>query len=79
MPSCAVALGPHAVRCNALLPDTIRTWPSGEDLRDDAKRGAIEEKIRLDRLNYINNLKKPAVFLACEAECLCERCEHSGG
>jgi L-rhamnose 1-dehydrogenase len=64
--SCAVAPGPHAGRCNALLPDTIRTRPSGEDLRDGAKRGAMEGWITRGRLGCVDDLVWPAVFLACE-------------
>ncbi|KAL1957071.1 hypothetical protein VTO42DRAFT_6329 [Malbranchea cinnamomea] len=66
MQSCAVALGKYNIRCNALLPGTIRTQLNEEDLKDDAKRTYMEGRIPLGRLGRTSDMAGPAVFLACE-------------
>jgi L-rhamnose 1-dehydrogenase len=67
MQSMACALAPHKIRCNALLPGTIRTQMNEEDLRDEAKRTYMEGRIPAGRLGDPGDLAGPAVFLACEA------------
>ncbi|KAI0526707.1 3-oxoacyl-reductase [Xylaria bambusicola] len=66
MQSCAVALGKHGIRCNALLPGTIKTQLNEEDLNDDGKRAYMEGRIPLGRTGVPGDLAGPAVFLACE-------------
>lgn len=66
MQSTAVALGKHGIRCNALLPGTIKTQLNEEDLNDDAKRTYMEGRIPLGRTGVPHDLAGPAVFLACE-------------
>ncbi|KAI0410976.1 3-oxoacyl-reductase [Xylaria grammica] len=66
MQSCAVALGNHNIRCNALLPGTIKTQLNEEDLNDDKKREYMEGRIPLGRTGVPRDLAGPAVFLACE-------------
>lgn len=66
MQSTAVALGGYGIRCNALLPGTIRTQLNEEDLKDDGKRGYMEGRIPLGRTGEPKDLAGPAVFLACE-------------
>ncbi|KAK5659119.1 hypothetical protein OQA88_1209 [Cercophora sp. LCS_1] len=66
MQSCAVALGKHGVRCNALLPGTVRTQLNEEDLADEGKRAYMEGRIPLGRIGETHDLGGPAVFLACE-------------
>ncbi|KAI1345877.1 3-oxoacyl-reductase [Xylaria sp. FL0043] len=66
MQSCAVALGKYGIRCNALLPGTIKTQLNEEDLNDDAKREYMEGRIPLGRTGVPRDLAGPAVFLACE-------------
>ncbi|KAH8169484.1 enoyl-(Acyl carrier protein) reductase domain-containing protein [Sarocladium implicatum] len=66
MQSTAVALGKHGIRCNALLPGTIRTQLNEEDLADDAKRTYMEGRIPLGRTGDPSDMAGPAVFLACE-------------
>jgi L-rhamnose 1-dehydrogenase len=66
MQSAAVALGPHGIRCNALLPGTVRTQLNEEDLADDKKRGYMEGRIPLGRTGVPADLAGPAVFLACD-------------
>lgn len=50
MQSCACALGPYNIRCNALLPGTIRTQLNDEDLADPKKKEYMEGRIPLRRL-----------------------------
>ncbi|KAK4096644.1 NAD(P)-binding protein [Parathielavia hyrcaniae] len=66
MQSTAVALGRYGIRCNALLPGTIRTQLNEEDLRDEGKREYMEGRIPLGRTGVPGDLGGPAVFLACE-------------
>lgn len=66
MQSTAVALGKHGIRCNALLPGTIRTQLNDEDLADDAKREYMEGRIPLGRTGVPSDMAGPAVFLACD-------------
>ncbi|PYI29098.1 short-chain dehydrogenase [Aspergillus indologenus CBS 114.80] len=66
MQSTAVALGRYGIRCNALLPGTIRTQLNDEDMSDPAKRTYMEGRIPLGRLGQPPDLAGPAVFLACE-------------
>ncbi|RAH40734.1 SDR family NAD(P)-dependent oxidoreductase [Aspergillus brunneoviolaceus CBS 621.78] len=66
MQSTAVALGKYGIRCNALLPGTIRTQLNDEDMSDPAKRTYMEGRIPLGRLGQPRDLTGPAVFLACE-------------
>ncbi|OAA53014.1 short-chain dehydrogenase [Cordyceps fumosorosea ARSEF 2679] len=66
MQSTAVALGKYGIRCNALLPGTIRTQLNEKDLADDAKREYMEGRIPLGRTGVPNDMAGPAVFLACD-------------
>lgn len=66
MQSCAVALGKYNIRCNALLPGTIRTQLNDADMADPEKRSYMEGRIPLGRLGQSPDLAGPAVFLACE-------------
>ncbi|KAI1372615.1 3-oxoacyl-reductase [Hypoxylon crocopeplum] len=66
MQSCAVALGKHGIRCNALLPGTIRTQLNDEDLADDTKREYMEGRIPLGRTGDPRDMAGPAVFLASD-------------
>jgi L-rhamnose 1-dehydrogenase len=67
MQSCACALGKYSIRCNAILPGTIRTQLNDEDLADETKRKYMEGRIPLGRLGQTKDLVGPAVFLASEA------------
>jgi len=66
MQSCACALGKYNIRCNALLPGTIRTQLNDEDLADEGKRTYMEGRIPLGRLGKPEDLAGPAVFLASD-------------
>jgi L-rhamnose 1-dehydrogenase len=66
MQSTAVALGKHGIRCNALLPGTIKTQLNDKDLEDPAKRTYMEGRIPLGRTGVPADMAGPAVFLACD-------------
>lgn len=66
MQSTAVALGKYNIRCNALLPGTIKTQLNEEDLNDDTKRAYMEGRIPLGRTGVPKDMAGPAVFLASE-------------
>lgn len=65
MQSMAVALGKYKIRCNALLPGTIRTQLNEEDLADEEKKRYMEGRIPLGRTGEPSDMAGPAVFLAC--------------
>jgi len=65
MQSTATALGKYNIRCNALLPGTIRTQLNDEDLKDGSEKKAhMESRIPLGRLGRPDDLAGPALFLA---------------
>lgn len=66
MQSTACALGKYQIRCNALLPGTIRTQLNDEDLAREEKRTYMEGRIPLGRLGQPSDLAGPAVFLASD-------------
>jgi len=66
MQSTAAALGKHGIRCNAILPGTIKTQLNEEDLADDEKRKYMEGRIPLGRTGVPEDLGGPAVFLASD-------------
>ncbi|SPO07129.1 related to short-chain alcohol dehydrogenase [Cephalotrichum gorgonifer] len=66
MQSTACALGGYGIRCNALLPGTIRTQLNDEDLKDEKKRAYMEGRIPLGRTGVPKDMAGPAVFLACD-------------
>ena len=66
MQSCAIALGKYGIRCNALLPGTIKTQLNEKDLNDDTKRKYMEGRIPLGRTGIPEDMAGPAVFLASD-------------
>lgn len=62
----ACALGKYGIRCNALLPGTIRTALNEEDLSNPEKKKYMEGRIPLGRLGQPEDLAGPAVFLASD-------------
>lgn len=64
--STAVALGKYNIRCNALLPGTIRTQLNDADMSNEKKRTYMEGRIPLGRLGHPKDLAGPAVFFASE-------------
>lgn len=65
--SMAIALGEHSIRCNALMPGTVRSQLSAAELNNTASRERLIAKIPLQRAGEPHDLAGPAVFLASEA------------
>ncbi|VEU22880.1 DEKNAAC103970 [Brettanomyces naardenensis] len=66
MQSEACALGKYHIRCNALLPGTIRTQLNEVDLSNKEKREYMEGRTPLGRLGIPSDMAGPAVFLASD-------------
>ncbi|CCG80507.1 Short-chain dehydrogenase [Taphrina deformans PYCC 5710] len=66
MQSCAVALGPYGIRCNAILPGTIQTGMNQADLQDLRKREYMASRCALGRLGNPEDIAVPIVFLASD-------------
>ncbi|TKA44514.1 L-rhamnose-1-dehydrogenase, partial [Friedmanniomyces simplex] len=66
MQSQACALGPHQIRCNALLPGTTRTALAAGDLADADKRKYLETRTPLGRVADPEDMAGPAIFLASD-------------
>lgn len=63
MQSCATALGGYGIRCNALLPGTIRTQLNERDLVGE-KEVYMQGRIPLGRVGVPDDMGGPALFLA---------------
>ena len=66
MQSCAIALGPHGIRCNSVLVGTVRTDINKEDLSDPEKVAYFNKRIPLGRLGEPEDMIGPVVFLASD-------------
>jgi L-rhamnose 1-dehydrogenase len=66
MQSCAIALGPHRIRCNSILVGTVRTDINKEDLSDPEKVAYFNKRIPLGRLGQPEDMIGPVVFLASD-------------
>ncbi|KAJ3146443.1 L-rhamnose-1-dehydrogenase [Geranomyces michiganensis] len=64
--SSACALGKYGIRCNALLPGTIKTQLNEKDLEDESKRKYMESRVPLGRIGLPVDLVGPAVFLGSD-------------
>ena len=64
--SMAIALAKDRIRVNALLPGTVRTQLSEEDLANEEKRLYLEHRIPWGRVGTPEDLAGPAVFLASD-------------
>ncbi|PVH79520.1 hypothetical protein DL98DRAFT_560777 [Cadophora sp. DSE1049] len=64
--SMAISLGRDNIRCNAILPGTIKTQLSEEDMKNDVKRNYLEARIPMGRVGDTKDIAGPALFLASE-------------
>ncbi|KAL3491950.1 hypothetical protein BJX62DRAFT_251035 [Aspergillus germanicus] len=64
MQSMAISLGKHRIRCNALLPGTIKTQLADHDMKNPTKKAYLEGRIPLGRIGDPEDMAGPAVFLA---------------
>lgn len=67
--SCACALGKYNIRCNVLLPGTIKTQLNEKDLENEEKRKYMEGRIPLGRTGVPSDLAGPAIFLGSDMSC----------
>jgi L-rhamnose 1-dehydrogenase len=66
MQSCAIALGPHGIRCNSVFVGTVRTDINKDDLSDPEKLAYFNKRIPLGRLGEPEDIVGPVVFLASD-------------
>jgi L-rhamnose 1-dehydrogenase len=66
MQSCAVALGPHGIRCNSVMPGTIATDLNSQDLAAPGKAAYMRGRIPLGRLGEPADVAGVCVFLASD-------------
>lgn len=66
MNSCALALGPYGIRCNAILPGTIETDMNKDDLSDEGKRKYMEGRSPLGRIGRVEDVAGPVCFLGSD-------------
>ena len=66
MQSCAIALGPHGIRCNSVFVGTVRTDINKDDLADPGKEAYFNKRIPLGRLGEPEDIVGPVVFLASD-------------
>lgn len=65
MQSCAIALGPHRIRCNSIFVGTIKTDINKEDLTEE-KVAYFNKRIPLGRLGEPEDIVGPVLFLASD-------------
>lgn len=66
MQSCAIALGPHRIRCNSVMPGTIVTDLNKQDLSFPEKLAYMKKRIPLGRLGEPREVADAVVFLASD-------------
>jgi L-rhamnose 1-dehydrogenase len=69
--SMAIALGPHGITCNAVLPGTVETDINREALADAALRQTLTDRTPLRRLGQPEDVAGPVVFLASDDAAYC--------
>jgi L-rhamnose 1-dehydrogenase len=66
MQSCAIALGPHGIRCNSVMPGTIATDLNKEDLSSPNKLAYMKRRIPLGRLGDPVDVANAVILLASD-------------
>ncbi len=67
MQSLAIALGPHGITCNSVMPGAILTDINAADLAAEGKKEAFGERIPVGRIGEPDDIAGPVVFLASDA------------
>jgi L-rhamnose 1-dehydrogenase len=67
MQSMAIALGPHGITCNSIMPGAIATDINADDWSDPEKRAYFDRRIPLGRFGEPDDIGGPVVFLAGDA------------
>jgi L-rhamnose 1-dehydrogenase len=66
MQSVAVALGPHRIRCNSVMPGAIETDINREDWSDPQKRAYLDARVPLGRFGKPEDVADVVVFFASD-------------
>ncbi len=69
--SMAIALGPHGITCNAVLPGTVETDLNRQALADPAVRDYWSKRAPLGRLGLPEDIAGPALFFASDDSAWC--------
>jgi L-rhamnose 1-dehydrogenase len=75
MRSMAVALGPHRIRCNSILPGCIATRMNEQQREDPDELGRLVSATPLRRIGNPEDLAGAALFLASEESAFCTGAE----
>ena len=63
--SMTIALAPHRIWCNAILPGTVHTQLAEPDMQNEIKRKQLEQRMPLG-IEKPSDIAGPAVFLGPE-------------
>jgi L-rhamnose 1-dehydrogenase len=66
MQSVAIALGPHNIRCNSVMPGAIETDINRDDWSDPKKRAYLDSRVPLGRFGKPEDVADVVVFLASD-------------
>ncbi len=66
MQSIAIALGPHGIRCNSVMPGAILTDLNRDDLQDEEKLAYFNKRIPLGRIGQPKDVASCVAFLASD-------------
>lgn len=66
MQSAAIALGPHGIRCNSVMPGAIATDINRDDWSDPDKRAYLDGRIPLGRFGTPEDVAQVVSFLASD-------------
>ena len=66
MQSVAIALGPHGIRCNSVMPGAIETDINRDDWSDPDKRAYLDSRVPLGRFGKPEDIADVVVFFASD-------------
>ena len=66
MQSIAIALGPHGIRCNSVMPGAIETDINRDDWSDPKKRAYLDSRVPLGRFGKPEDIADVVVFFASD-------------
>jgi L-rhamnose 1-dehydrogenase len=69
--SMAIALGPHGITCNAILPGPIETDINRADLAQPDKRQYFIQRTPLGRIGQPEDVTGPVIFFATDDSAWC--------
>jgi L-rhamnose 1-dehydrogenase len=66
MQSVAIALGPHKIRCNSVMPGAVETDINRDDWADPKKRSYLDGRVPLGRFGKPEDVADVVVFFASD-------------